>query len=93
MGTWDMNAAASQELSCADKQNQNTALTNPVPFWLTPQTGNAFGEQRESVTLREGLLNLTWADVDFDRLLIKWGLFFMATLNLSSTSIDGHQLI
>lgn len=52
-------------------RNQNKTLTNPSPFWPTLQTRHAAAEPSQSITL----LNPPRADVDFDRLLIKWCLF------------------
>lgn len=68
---WKSEASAGQKNS-----NQNKTLTNPSPFWPTGQTRNAVSEQSQSITLGEHLLNLSWADVDFDSLLINWCLFF-----------------
>lgn len=72
-GTRELREVRSQHVP--KTSNQNNTLTNPLPFWPTLQTRNAIAEWSQSIRPREQLLNLSWADVDFDSLLIKWCLF------------------
>lgn len=72
-GTRELLEVRSQRVP--KNSNQYKTLTNPLPFWPTLQTCNAVVEHSQSITLREQLLNQSWADADFNSLLIKWCLF------------------